>query len=230
MKKFLLSLLAIATMSANTVYSQEKTEATAEKKGEIVAPSPAMQTLVLAGKLAKYGYENNSATALIQAAELYLSVGLTEFKPESFEQGKGEETTKDEYASHDPKQMLKDAHELAEGDATLLAMIDRVEKSTAKTRGAVGGPKGGTYEVFANCYNLFDVKFFANERATVVVSGDGDTDLDLFVYDEYGNLIGKDDDYSDDCVVNFNPRWTGKFTIKILNRGNVYNRYVIATN
>ncbi|MCL2651272.1 MAG: hypothetical protein FWD60_09660 [Candidatus Azobacteroides sp.] len=229
MKKVFLSLLIAATVSANLAYSQEKKQEAPEKKGEMVAPSPAMQTIILAGQLAKYGYENNSASALIQAAELYLSVGLTEFKPDSVMIGKGEETTKDEYVSHDPQKILADAKTLADGDQVLLSMIDKVAK--AKTsRGAVGGPKYGEYKVFANSYNLFNVKFWANERATVVVTGDGDTDLDLYVYDENGNLIAKDEDYSDDCVVNFVPRWTGLYVIKILNRGNVYNRYAVGTN
>jgi len=229
MKKVFLSLLIAAIMSANFVYSQEQKQEVPEKKGEIVAPSPAMQTIILAGQLTKYGYENNSASALIQAAELYLSVGLTEFKPDSLVIGKGEETKKDEYVSHDPQKILADAKTLADGDQVLLSMIDRVEKSKI-SRGAVGGPKYGEYKVWGNSYNTFTVKFWANERATVVVTGDGDTDLDLYVYDENGNLIAKDEDYSDDCVVNFMPRWTGLYIIKIVNRGNVYNRYAIGTN
>jgi hypothetical protein len=229
MKQLFLSLLVATFVSVNLVYSQDNQSGSTEKKGETAAPSPAMQTVILAGQLAKYGYENNSATALIQAAELYLSVGTTEFKPESAEQGKGEETPKDEHVSHDPKQILADAKTLAEGDAVVLALLDKVEK-TKPNRGSVGGPKYGEYKVFAYSTDRYSLKFWANERATVVVSGDGDTDLDLFVYDENGRLIAKDDDYSDDCVVNWIPRWTGQYIIKVVNRGNVYNRYAIGTN
>jgi len=230
MKKVFLSLLIATTVSANYVYSQEQQpRLTAEKKGEIIAPSPVMQSLVLAGQLAKYGYENNSASALIQAAELYLNAGSTDFKPESYEQGKGAETTKDEYISHDPKQILADARILADGDAALLAMIEKVEK-TKPSRGAVGGPKRGTYKVAAQRSDYFTVKFWAHETATVTVVGDGDTDLDLFIYDENDNLIGSHIDYSDVCVVTFVPKWTGNFTIVVVNLGNVYNRYVISTN
>jgi hypothetical protein len=76
----------------------------------------------------------------------------------------------------------------------------------------------------------YRISFKAGELAMIIVSGDGDTDLDLYVYDANGNLIGSDEDYSDDCVVSWVPKWTGMYTIKIKNRGNVYNRYVMVTN
>lgn len=228
MKKVILSLLIVAS-SMGFAYSQDNQPMTTEKSGDIVAPSKEMQTLILAKKLAKYGYETNSATALIQAVELYLSVSTQELQAVSVEKGEGEETTKEEFVSHDPKQILADAKELANGDPVLLALIEKIEIEQP-TRGAVGGPKYSVDKVKAYSTDNYRIKFWANERATVAVSGDGDTDLDLYIYDENGNLIVKDDDYSDDCVVSWFPRWTGIYIIKIVNRGNVYNQYEIATN
>jgi hypothetical protein len=66
--------------------------------------------------------------------------------------------------------------------------------------------------------------------AEIVVVGDGDTDLDLYVYDANGNLIEYDEDYSDDCCVSWVPLWTGAYTIRAVNRGRVYNRFTITTN
>jgi len=230
MKKVLLSLLITTCFSMNFAYSQEKQPETTEKSGNIVAPSKEMQTILLAGQLAKFGYENISASALIQAAELYLSVATDEFLPVSAKMGVGNETSKDKFVSLDPKQILADATIFADGDPVYLSMIKKLENTVQSTRGAVGGPKRGLYRLPAGATDSFTIKFYANERATVVVSGDGDTDLDLYIYDDNGNLIAKDDDYSDDCIVNWIPRWTGQFIIQIVNRGNVYNDYVIATN
>ena len=84
--------------------------------------------------------------------------------------------------------------------------------------------------VRAHSTNVYHWTFVGREWEVLAVSGDGDTDLDLYVYDENGNLIAKDDDYSDDCLVRFIPRWTGRFTIKVVNRGHYTNRYTIATN
>jgi hypothetical protein len=78
--------------------------------------------------------------------------------------------------------------------------------------------------------NVYQWTFVGGEWEVLVVSGNGYTDLDLYVYDENGNLIAKDDDNSDDCLVRFIPRWTGRFTIKVVNRGDYANRYTIATN
>ena len=60
--------------------------------------------------------------------------------------------------------------------------------------------------------------------------GDGDTDLDLYVYDENGNLIDKDIDSTDTMLCMWTPKWTGEFIIKIKNLGSVRNYYTLWTN
>lgn len=72
--------------------------------------------------------------------------------------------------------------------------------------------------------------FSADQVAEVYVLGDGDTDLDLYVYDENGNLIASDTDNLDVCFVRWNPKWTGGFRIVIKNLGGVYNEFTIETN
>jgi hypothetical protein len=97
--------------------------------------------------------------------------------------------------------------------------------------GAVGGPKEAKQRrCNANSSVTYEVAFRGGEQARVVVDGDGDTDLDLYIYDENGNLITKDDDNTDYCICTWTPKWTGKFTIRIVNRGNVYNEYTLRTN
>lgn len=96
--------------------------------------------------------------------------------------------------------------------------------------GASGGPKESKTSVKANGTDRFEVSFNGGEMAQVTVAGDGDTDLDLYVYDANGNLVAKDDGSSDNCTCRWYPRWDGKFTIKVVNRGDVYNVYEIKTN
>lgn len=96
--------------------------------------------------------------------------------------------------------------------------------------GAVGGPKESTTRVKARTTDVYTVNFRGGESARVVVDGDGDTDLDVYVYDHNGNQVAKDDDNTDYCVVSWTPRVTGSFTIRVVNRGGVWNEYKITTN
>jgi len=61
----------------------------------------------------------------------------------------------------------------------------------------------------------------------VTVDGDGDTDLDLYIYDEDGRMVASDDDFTDYCIGSWTPRFTGMVTIRIVNRGSLWNRYAI---
>ena len=93
------------------------------------------------------------------------------------------------------------------------------------------GPTTGTElakaSVKAHPIDVYTLTFRAGERACILVSGDGDTDLDLYVYDENGNLVASDTDSGDKCAAVWTPRWTGRFTIKVKNLGDVYNEYKI---
>ncbi|WP_250631667.1 hypothetical protein [Rhodoflexus caldus] len=94
----------------------------------------------------------------------------------------------------------------------------------------MGGAKVAYEKVLALSTDTYAVRFTGGSRAYVAINGDGDTDLDLFVYDENDNLIAKDDDHLDRCVVEWYPKWTGPFVIKVKNLGRVYNNYRIVTN
>ncbi len=96
---------------------------------------------------------------------------------------------------------------------------------------AVGGPRWEVTRVAAYGTDRFDPLYFrAGEQAVVTVLGDGVTDLDLYVYDSNGHLVGKDDDRTDQCIVRWVPRWTGRFYIVVVNRGSVSNEYTLLTN
>lgn len=229
-KVFFFAMVAVCAMMVScnkAAQNEQKEEITAAASQEISA-------LRIAMDLAKYGYETESPSALIESANILASTPTQAFEAE-VEKGteNANEKEKVEKGQLSPAQLIAAARELTD-DTNLLAMADNV---TAKlnaqaegTRGAMGGPKYDRGSVSAHSYTYYNQKFWANELAEVAVSGDGDTDLDLYVYDENGNLIASDTDYTDDCYVRFCPRWTGLFRIKIVNRGGVYNNYAIVTN
>ncbi|MPM16218.1 hypothetical protein SDC9_62595 [bioreactor metagenome] len=212
----LLFLLGICTFS----FAQEKKD---ELKG---SPSKDISAIKTANELAKYGYQQYSSSALLEAARILIATPTQNIKTE----GEAPTSTVKEKPEFAPSNLLADARKYANKDANLLALIDKAEKLLNTTkRGAVGGARSGVYVVPGYSNHEFQIKFWGNELAEILASGDGDSDLDLYIYDENGNLIVYDNDYTDDCYVRWVPARTGLFTIRINNRG-VANRYILATN
>lgn len=67
--------------------------------------------------------------------------------------------------------------------------------------------------------------FRAGERVDIVLNGDGYTNLDLYVYDAYGNLVDYRTGGSDYETMTLDIYRSETFSIKVVNRGNTYNQY-----
>lgn len=65
---------------------------------------------------------------------------------------------------------------------------------------------------------------------SVIVDGDGDTDLDCWVYDRFGTLLGSDTDSTDLCIVPVYHPSSGDLTVHIRNLGDVYNEYELSVD
>lgn len=222
MKKILLSLALL--LSVGTICAQEQKE-------ELKAPlSEKTSNLSLAIDLARYGYKNQSPIALVQAAQIVMENGFEKTTREV--EGNKEVAdidTKLPPVDLEPTKLLADARQLAGKDKHLLAIVDNAEKQ-AQTRGRVGGMGYAVLRVPAYSSITSYDSFYAGQLAEVALVGDGTTDMDLYIYDQNGNLITSSTDYSDRCICQWYPRWTGTFRIVIRNRGSVYNDIAIATN
>ena len=219
----LVALFGVLTTSAQEVEPKEAIQ------GEV---SPAVSALRLATDLVKYGYAQQSALPLIDALQIISENPTQPLGTEKEgEVADGITQGKSGNVTLNFNDILASAKEFADGDERLLALIAVVENDANGThRGAVNGPKYTEDVVRANSTDNFKVSFVKGYLAEIALSGDGDTDLDLYVYDSNGNLIASDTDYTDDCYVNWVPAWTGAYTIKVVNRGRVANRYVLVTN
>ena len=89
----------------------------------------------------------------------------------------------------------------------------------------------GTYLVvhFVDRVNAFDTDGWTHYvRAgyhRLEVEGDGDTDLDCVVVDQFGNTLGSDTDETDYCVIAWYQSTDRQVSFRIRNLGSVYNRY-----
>lgn len=124
------------------------------------------------------------------------------------------------------------ARDLAHSE-DMLVLIERITRS--KTRGsvvqdplAVTGTVPGleTTEVSETPHLVFR----ALERAEVYLAGDGSTDLDLVVRDEFGIEICRSESSSDREYCAWVPRKTGAFTVEIVNHGGTKNSFNVRTN
>lgn len=221
MKRIVLSMIALCAMMCATAQVEETKNA---------PKTPGMEQLQLAKQLAIYGYDNGSATALIEAARIMsgvqfdgLEAQVTRSEGQDVESPNGERKMT-------PASLIADAKKLAGNDKQLLALADGVNINGTGTRGAVGGERATTDVIYGRCYIDYVVAFKKGIIAQVGVSGNGNTDLDLYIYDENGNLIDCDNDYSDDCYVSWYPRWTGNYLIRVVNQGTYRNTFTIVTN
>lgn len=241
-------MIALPRVSADDKQQKGDKPAKAEKKeGKNVAkqkdkgkPSAQTQTisdLALANSLANYGRKNKSAAALVSAARILASARTAELdakresKPNDKQGDQQKQERPESTADNSPKSLLLEAQKMAPDDPSIAAQVKQVEAMLAESpRGAFPYPKQGSDVVDGYTTDYYVIDYRGESLATVSVSGDGYTDLDLYVYDENDNLITYDESYSDQCSCSWVPAWTGSFTIYVKNTGASYNRYSIWTN
>lgn len=187
-----------------------------------------LQHAATARRLARYGERAEDPLALITAARIMKRNPTSESKGAQADQGNGGGAQKDDVLALEPEALLERARELARDRADLVALADDV--SAMGSKGRAGGPGELVTRVQAQDVDLYNEVFEADRPAQVAIQGDGDTDLDLHVYDENGNEICSSTSYSDYEYCEWKPRWTGEFEIRVKNYGGVWNGYVIMTN
>ena len=77
---------------------------------------------------------------------------------------------------------------------------------------------------------LGGIRFWGGKTTRVAISGDGDTDLDLIVVDERGNVVDSDVSPRDDAYVEWRTPVTRRHRIVVRNLGRVYNDFLIMSN
>lgn len=122
---------------------------------------------------------------------------------------------------------MKKARALCVAVMVVAAILQMVAPFSA-TADPMGGAQRGTHRVAAYSSRTFDVACNGGEVTAVSVHGDGDTDLDVLVYDGRGVLIASDTDSSDRCFVTFYAITGGTFRIVVRNLGSVYNEFDIS--
>lgn len=196
------------------------------------AQNHAASDLALSAELARYGHDAKNPMALLVAAQIIKNNPTKDVKLDKKSDGEtsGDSGTGKKGSLITAAGLLDEAKSLAADDLQMVALIDAEVKSQGG-RGAVTGVTRHVDRIKAGDTDNYKVVFKGHQEANVVILGDGDNDLDLYVYDENGNLVGKDLDGSDKCLVTWTPARTGDFRIKIKNLGKkVYSDYILLTD
>jgi len=190
--------------------------------------SQEIENMALAKELAAYGYANESAISLINAAQIVIDESASEAEVQTTKRG-GEDTG-GSTITLDVEKLLTDAEGFADGDKNLSGVIKSMRELSSASRGRVDGPGYVVDKVNGEEANMYAVEFTGGDAAEAAVVGDGSTDLDLYIFDEDGNLIVLDEDAGDECYVIWKPRSSGVYVITILNRGSSSNEFALVTN
>ena len=181
----------------------------------------ALQSMAIAQQLAGIGVESGDPILLIAAARLASQVAVSEsdVRPREPQDGVATESP----GLHTAGEMLAAARALSDGRDDLIGLIDDAEAEGS--RGSIYG--SGYYDGYitggVNLY--YDEAFYGGEQAVITLQGHNPSDIDLWVYDEYGNLVCSSTGYSSYESCAFTPRWTGDFTIRVENEGHPQSTY-----
>lgn len=230
----LLFLFLSVTFSA---FSQNNDAENVDKEAR--DPDPSSAAIQVATNLVRLGVTEKNPLYLVSAAEILIKNPTNTFAMEENEGDGNEEVSQtkdgDSDLSLDPKQILAKAKNLAKDNATVLALVDKAEAKLPKKeqvveRGAKYGRVYTSRKVNANRTYTFYLTYRGGYSARLSIIGDGDTDLDFYIYDNYGNLVGSDTDYSDEAYFYWTPRRDTEYKVRVVNRGSVYNKFTVVTN
>ena len=232
---FILCFIGVV-VSVGHAYAEAGSESKGTNKSDpaVKLPSPgiAVDEVRLASELTKWGRQNKNPAAVALAAQILGSVAVESLDASSKETEGGEEDVAAKKTPQKPsaESLMAEAKDMCGNEKELAAIETISHMGVESLGGAVGGSKLHYDCVRAHTTDVYTITFRGGRVAQALVDGDGDTDLDLYVYDQNGNLIDSDTDYTDTCIAEWAPIWTGPFVIRIKNRGGVYNCYELYTN
>jgi hypothetical protein len=173
----------------------------------------AVARLAMAHELIAYGRETKSPESLILAAKI-LGSTQTNTEEKKLELQEGQEIKPIEV---DPAKLLAEAKKMdgSDGVADLAAAVSK--QLAERSRGSVGGPCSQFASVGGNGFAIFRGVYRGGELACASVVSFDNADLDLYVFDENGNLIAQDRGPCWSASCTWSPFWTGRFTLRVVN-------------
>ena len=205
-----------ALLAAQPAFAQEATNEAPAGSG--------VRIIALSQDLADLGRRDKDALMLIVAADIAKKADVRQIDrvPEG-----GTAETSDPYAV---EALLTDAVALGGASPVIKALAEEVRATATKGRAVSKGYSVATLKGAGTDWYRGH-KFVGGQYAEVSVQGRGGTgSVDLFLYDDKGNLVCRDLRQSGTGYCGWTPSATSVFDIKIVNRTGQPFRYALSTN
>ena len=220
-----LALFGAIAIGPSAVAAQAATGAAPPTDTALARQIRSLEDITLAHRLAVYGQRARKPLALAAAAEILIA------NPARPLEAASPDTAVGDAVLPDPRRLLARARQFAAGDERMLAVIRPLEQAAGSgIRGSVRGARQLYGRVAPAAKREHMVEFKAGEPAVVYVSGEGDSDLDVFIYDAAGRVVTSATGPRDECVVRWIPDRQGMFRVEVRNIGAASNWYWMATN
>jgi hypothetical protein len=180
----------------------------------------AIEQLRLSNLLADFGERHADPVALIEAAKIRKMLPAT-FRPPK-DAGPGMRTW---------ESLLRRAEQFSGGSPALPGLIADVRAYKQREVPTVGDDVRLLHKLIKQkSADRAEVRFKAGEVAIVYIQPDSGSNLVLFVYDEFNNLICSGDSASHEALCRWRPRWDGVFLLDVRNDTTADVSYQLAIN
>jgi hypothetical protein len=222
------TIMLCAVLCTGAVFAQDKKAPEPARAASAPTGRQPAADLLMAERLARYGDQMQDALALIVAARIKQETGERAAKREfQTRDGQGAASVKGR-ADTSVQSLIARARTMAKGRADVIAFANEVESS--RPRGRIEGPHISTSVIRGGATNTLSMQFEGGTRAVVGISGDGATDLDLYVVDEGGQRVCAAEGNGDDEICRFTPHFTATYRVEIKNLGKIANQYLFVSN
>ncbi len=221
---------ALPAIAADPLAKQQGANTDPAKRGTSPSTEGVAQA-ALADQIARHADRTKDVLAMIAAARLLGQVSPRAVKHEMRTEGTPKPGAKPAPGSARDTTvagLLARAKQYAGGRNDLNGVIDEVAKTVAK--GREDGPARSVSRLEPGISEVYTVKFNGNEPSMAAITGEGETDLDLFVEDDKGNQICRSTSAVDDEICRWTPKWSGVFRIRVRNIGPAASEYRLWTN
>jgi hypothetical protein len=186
--------------------------------------NPSFSAYWLALDLYSAGVDRSDPLMVITAATIYLQVRPDDRSPRI---AVPEHATPLPNPLIDFQTMIAAARALAGESSSLQQII--VDLCTSGDRGRTPGIGRAVGYVAAGASESYSISYRGGEVAELTVRGDGSTDLELAVIDEYDHEICRQRGRGE-LRCSWTPVWTAQARVRVENHGGVGNQYHVLTN